>query len=283
MPELPEVEVICRGLEPYLVTRRICSLSYSGKNLRCPVPLDLMKKHLPGQKVLNVRRRAKYIFIHLLSDDILIFHLGMTGKLGLFPKNQSPERHDHLCLLLDDDLELRFNDTRRFGAVHFFQKKDVSTIDKTLLKTTGPEPFSEECSAEYLKLRAKGSTQAIKSFIMNGSIIAGVGNIYANESLFAAGIHPSKPAGKLTRKQWHLLITKIREILLWAIDCGGSTISDFLNASGQKGYFQANFRVYGRHGYPCLACSSLLEKSVIGGRASFFCPKCQKFSNRSRR
>ena len=283
MPELPEVEVICRGLAPHLSKRKICSLTYSGKNLRTQVPYQLMRKQLPNQIINDVRRRAKYIFMPLSHGDILIFHLGMTGKLGLFPKSSAPQLHDHLCILLDNDMELRFNDTRRFGSVHFFSQSEVPSIDTTLLKTTGPEPFSEVCSSDYLKKRAKGSTQAVKTFIMNGSIIAGVGNIYANESLFAAGIHPAKPAGKLTGKQWQLLITKIREILLWAIDCGGSTISDFLNASGQKGYFQANFRVYGRNGYPCLLCSSLLEKTVIGGRASFYCPKCQKYLKRSRR
>ena len=149
-------------------------------------------------------------------------------------------------------------------------------MEDTFFSTTGPEPFSDACTAKYLRKRAGKSTQAIKTFIMNSSIIAGVGNIYANESLFSANIHPLTPAGKLTLKEWQHLIEQIREILNWAIKCGGSTISDFINASGQRGYFQANFRVYGKNGEPCKSCSTSLEKTVINGRASFFCPQCQR-------
>lgn len=276
MPELPEVEVICRGLLPHLRHRRIESLYYSGKNLRVEVPIGCMQSRLPGSTIVDVRRRAKYLLFPLDSEDLLIIHLGMTGNLSFHKKGSPTATHDHLLFLLDNGLELRFNDTRRFGSIHLLTSAETNDLENTFFGTTGPEPFSESCTSKYLRKRAKGSVQAVKTFIMNGSIIAGVGNIYASESLFSAGISPMKPAGKLSLKEWHLLLDHIRKILNWAIECGGSTISDFIDASGKQGYFQANFRVYGRDGLPCLVCSTVLEKKVITGRASFFCRQCQK-------
>lgn len=275
MPELPEVEVICRGLRPHLQGRTIKALRSSGKTLRRPIPLAPMQSRLCEAVVINVERRAKYLLFATDRGDILVIHLGMTGRLGLFDRNHPPTPHDHLCLLLDNNMELRFNDTRRFGAMHLLMAEKLPDAEREFFRATGPEPFSDSCSPSYLQKRAKGRRLAVKSFIMDSGIIAGVGNIYANESLFCAGIHPSTPAGSLTRNQWQRLITEIRLILNWAIDCGGSTIRDFLNASGRAGYFQANFRIYGRNGHPCATCSAQLERLVIGGRASFFCPHCQ--------
>ncbi len=276
MPELPEVEVIRQGLLPHLMGRKIESIYYNGKNLRTAVPIELMQHCLCGATITRVDRRAKYILVGTDSGDLLIIHLGMTGNLGLFDKDSPAAKHDHLHWLLDNNLELRFNDTRRFGSIHLLKAVETKNMENTFFHTTGPEPFSSSCNTKYLKKRARGSIQAVKTFIMNGSIIAGVGNIYANESLFKAGIHPLTQAGKLTHGEWSLLITQIRTILKWAIDCGGSTISDFINASGQRGYFQANFRVYDRAGQPCKTCSAILEKMKINGRASYFCPHCQK-------
>jgi len=278
MPELPEVEVTCQGLIPHLVDREIIKIRYSGKKLRSPVELAHMHSALIGchNKISKVSRRAKYILISFINGETLIIHLGMTGQLGIFPKGGAEATHDHLIFALDSDHVMRFNDTRRFGSVILLSRQDSLCMEDTFFCNTGVEPFSPECSAEYLKDRANGSTQAIKTFIMNSSIIAGVGNIYANESLFAASIHPSTKAGRLSLKRWKLLVDKIREILTWAINCGGSTISDFLNASGQQGYFQANFKVYGRNGVPCSKCQTLLKKTSINGRASYFCPSCQR-------
>lgn len=276
MPELPEVEVIRRGLFPHLQGRRIESIGYNGKKLRTVVPIELMRDRLYGATITEVGRRAKYLLFPTNRLDLLIIHLGMTGNLGIFKKGSPAATHDHLSLLLDNGMELRYNDTRRFGSVRLLTEKETQDIEDTFFSTTGPEPFSDSCTATYLKKRAAGSNQAVKTFIMNGSIVAGVGNIYANESLFSAKIHPLTPAGNLTLKEWRRLIDQIREILNWAIECGGSTISDFINASGQRGYFQANFRVYGKNGEPCKSCSASLEKTVINGRASFFCPQCQQ-------
>ncbi len=276
MPELPEVEVICRGLRPHLVGRKVESIVYDGKRLRCPVPIDRMHSHLPGQNITKIERRAKYLLIHFTHETLLIIHLGMTGQLGLFPKGCPTLVHDHLFWQLDNQLELRFNDTRRFGAVHLLTGSDINRQQEIFFKKTGPEPLGHQCSYSYLQKKAKGKNQPVKIFLMNAEVIAGIGNIYANESLFRARIHPCRPVGTLTNKEWEILFDNLRETLNWAIDCGGSTISDFLNASGEKGYFQANFRVYGKVGQPCHTCLSVIEKTQLAGRATFYCPHCQK-------
>lgn len=276
MPELPEVEVTRRGLTPFIQQKRITQIRYSGKKLRTAVPFGMIVQRLQGKKILKVERRAKYLLFISETGDTLIIHLGMTGKLGIFEPSAPLAVHDHLIFSLDSGMQMRFNDTRRFGSVTLLTNQQSQVMEETFFRTTGPEPFSPECSPEYLKKRAGKTSQAIKIFIMNSSIVAGVGNIYANESLYAAGIHPAAKASGLGLKRWQNLLTNIREILLWAIDCGGSTISDFLNASGQQGYFQANFKVYGRENQPCPACMELIKKETIGGRASYFCPSCQK-------
>ncbi len=276
MPELPEVEVISQGLKPHLVGRRVEAITYNGKNLRSPVPIDLMRTQLTGKQIVKVERRAKYLLVHFDLETVLIIHLGMTGNLGIFPIGSTTARHDHLCWRLDNNLELRYNDTRRFGAIHLLQLPENASLEETFFHKTGPEPLSENCSAQYLHTKATGRKQPIKTFLMNTEVIAGIGNIYANESLFKAGINPCRPAGKLSRKEWRTLLDNIRSTLNWAIECGGSTISDFINASGEKGYFQANFKVYGKTGLPCGNCLTPIKKIQLSGRASFYCPQCQK-------
>ena len=199
----------------------------------------------------------------------------MTGNLGIFPKDSEYAKHDHLRMRLDNNMELRYNDARRFGSIHLFPQSTLSSLDNTFFQRTGPEPLGDECTASYLFNLAKGKAQPIKSFLMNAEIIAGVGNIYANETLFISGIKPSRPVKKLRKYEWELVLANLRKTLNWAISCGGSTISDFVNASGEGGYFQANFKVYGRDGQPCVTCSTTIEKSQIGGRASYTCPTCQ--------
>lgn len=265
-----------RGLLPLIAGRRIVALRWSGKNLRTLVPEVLLQQRLPGSVITDIGRRAKYLLFTTSHRDLLIVHLGMTGRFGLFPEHTPPAVHDHLFFRLDNDMELRFNDTRRFGSVHLITSEKMDEALPYFFRATGPEPFAEECTPSYLHRLARGKSQAVKSFIMDSRIIAGVGNIYANESLFAAGIHPQTPAGRLSKKKWGKLLENIRRILNWAIDCGGSTISDFLGAGGQKGYFQIQFKVYGRHHEPCFNCKTLLLKSVVGGRASFYCPHCQR-------
>ncbi len=276
MPELPEVEVVRRGLMPHLKGKTITGFGHSGKSLRVPIPVEKLDSKLPGSTIITVKRRAKYLLFPTQRGDLLIIHLGMTGRLALFNKNSPIAKHDHLFFQLDNNKELRYNDTRRFGAVYLISNYSAIDLENTFFSTSGPEPFSDVCTSKYFKAKAKGSSQAVKTFIMNSKVVVGIGNIYANESLFAAKIHPQTPAGRITHRQWQILVEKIREILRWAIDCGGSTISDFLNAGGDQGYFQINFSVYNQHGKPCLLCGTPIEKRAINGRASYFCPQCQK-------
>ena len=276
MPELPEVEVVKRGLEPHLPGRIITHVRHDGKKLRTDVPYREMQKHLLGAEIVTLRRRAKYLIMEMGNRVLLIIHLGMTGKLGLFEKSRPDMVHDHVAWLLDNGLELRFNDVRRFGSISLITTEQTVALEDTFFKTTGPEPFDADFNAAYLYRMAAGRSMPVKNFIMNNSVVAGVGNIYANESLFAAGIRPTKPVGKIGRKKWAHLINKIRDVLTCAISCGGSTISDFIGSSGEKGYFQMNFCVYGKNDAQCPQCTSIIKVIKLGGRASFFCPKCQR-------
>jgi formamidopyrimidine-DNA glycosylase len=275
MPELPEVEVICRGLQNHILQRRIEKVHCSGKRLRFPMDCTALNRELCGQSIYSLTRRAKYLRLQFSNGAILIIHLGMTGNMGVFKKGSKTKKHDHIRWTLDNNTELRFNDTRRFGAVHLFSAEEASKGVKAFFSKTGPEPLSRACSTKYLFNRAANKKQPVKNFIMDSHIIAGIGNIYANESLFRAGIHPTIPASTLTEKDWRRLLTVIRKTLRHAIQCGGSTISDFVNASGDGGYFQMNFQIYGKEGEQCVTCQETIQKVTIGGRASFFCPRCQ--------
>lgn len=276
MPELPEVEVICLGIRPFLIGRTVTAIRSSGKRLRQPVPMESMQREMVNQTITKVERRAKFLQISLQTGEMLIIHLGMTGNLGIFSPSAPRAKHDHVLWSLDNATELRYNDIRRFGSIRLLSRDEVVGREETIFKTTGPEPFSDEFSSQYLQRLAKGKSIAVKLFIMTNQIVAGIGNIYANESLFAAGISPTRKAQTLTRKEWDRLVIDIRRVLRHAIECGGSTISDFLNASQERGYFQINFKVYGREGETCTHCSARVEKQKIGGRASYYCPNCQK-------
>jgi formamidopyrimidine-DNA glycosylase len=275
MPELPEVEVICQGLLPHLIHKKILAVRCSGKQLRAPVHCTEMQNELIGHEIISLRRRAKYLILKTSSGSSLIIHLGMTGNMGIFPPNTPLKKHDHVCWQLDNETELRFNDTRRFGAVHILAAKNCNTLEKDFFAATGPEPFSRTCTAEYLCKRAGKRKIAIKKFIMDNHVIAGIGNIYANEALFRAGIHPERGVNSINLEEWRTLMRVVRKTLKHAIACGGSTISDFVNASGQGGYFQMNFQIYGKEGENCRNCGSVISKKTIGGRASFFCRSCQ--------
>ncbi len=275
MPELPEVEVICRGLLPHLLGRTIVSVRCSGKQLRSPVLCKEMNSELCDKKITSICRRAKYLILRTGGGTALIIHLGMTGNMGIFAAGSSTKKHDHVCWKLDNNTELRFNDARRFGAVRLLPAKNATQEEKRFFSATGPEPLSRSCSVAYLTRRAARRKVAIKKFIMDSHVIAGIGNIYANESLFRARIHPERPVSSLSPKEWKSLLSIIRKTLRHAIQCGGSTISDFVDASGKGGYFQMNFRIYGKAGEACSECGQLILKETIGGRASFFCPVCQ--------
>jgi len=276
MPELPEVETICRGIRPHIIGRKIEDILHSGKNLRAPVPLKKMVQILQEQSIIDVRRRAKYILTEMEDNSLLILHLGMTGNIGIFPPEREVTKHCHLRFLLSDGLELRYTDARRFGSVHAFSPDEAENIETTFFLTTGPEPFSSEFTPEYLLRKASTRSIPVKNFIMTNQIVAGIGNIYANESLYMAGIHPLSAASSITNKSWKRLIECIHQVLTHAINCGGSTISDYVNAFQESGYFQINFQVYGRGGKPCNRCGTNIIKQQIGGRASYSCPTCQK-------
>lgn len=275
MPELPEVEVICQGLLPHLINRTITHVRCSGKQLRYPLLCDEIRSELCGQTITGISRRAKYLILKTSNEATLIIHLGMTGNMGIFATESTLKKHDHICWRLDNNQELRFNDTRRFGAIHLLPAQSARKLEKQFFASIGPEPFSRSCSVSYLSGKAAKRKLAIKKFIMDSHILVGIGNIYANESLFRAGIHPERPASTLSPKEWKSLLRIIRKTLKHAIECGGSTISDFVDASGKGGYFQMNFLIYGKSGEACSQCGKTILKESIGGRASFFCPICQ--------
>lgn len=276
MPELPEVETILRGVRPHLLGRKVLEISHSGKDLRQPVPMVVLRNNLLGSEIVDVRRRAKYLLVCFSNHCIMTIHLGMTGNLGIFSSDIIPSPHCHLRFRLDNDRELRYTDIRRFGSVQLIEPEETASMEETFFATTGPEPFAESFNADSLFKAAQSRSIGVKTFIMTNSIVAGVGNIYANESLHRAKIAPARKACSLTRKNWAKLVTAIREVLEHAIECGGSTISDYVNADQESGYFQINFQVYGREGEPCHSCGTPINKQQLAGRASYHCPSCQR-------
>ncbi len=274
MPELPEVEVTRLGLLPHLAGRKISRFWWSGKPLRLPVPAEGMTS-LFQSMIIDVKRRAKYILLEFQCGRILVFHLGMTGNLGIFAADTPRKKHDHLELLLDSGLLLRFHDPRRFGLISILDARKTQEVED-FFKTSGMEPLSSGFTASYLQQAAQRRSIAIKPFLMTSQIVVGIGNIYANESLFHAGIRPDRSVKELSDREWLRLVKAIQKILLHAIDCGGSTISDFRNASQQSGYFQMTFQVYGKEGESCAKCGTTITKLTLGGRSSFFCPYCQR-------
>lgn len=272
MPELPEVETVRRGIEPQVVGRRIERVVVRETRLRWPVEAQLAPR-LQGRRILGTGRRGKYLLLELDGGDRLILHLGMSGRLYLLDRAQPLEKHDHLDIELEAAGLLRFNDPRRFGAVLIWAAGEPT---HPLLEGMGPEPFSEGFDGDYLFRLSRGRSAAVKSFIMDGRVVVGAGNIYAAESLFRAGIRPSRQAGGVSRPQYRRLAEKIREVLTEAIAQGGTTLRDFAGADGAAGYFQQDLGVYGREGLPCRICARPIRRLLIGQRSSFFCPGCQR-------
>ena len=269
MPELPEVETTRRGVAPHLTGRRIQALTVRQRQLRWPVPAAARRAE--GQQILAVRRRAKFLLIDLEQGQLLI-HLGMSGSLRVLPAATPPGKHDHVDLVLDDGALLRFNDPRRFGAVLWSARPD----SHPLLGHLGPEPLGPEFSGERLWQQSRRRKQAIKTFIMDNRIVVGVGNIYAQEALFRAGIHPSRAAGRVARPRYEALVAAIRAVLAEAIEAGGTTLRDFTRADGQPGYFRQSLAVYGRGGEPCPVCGGQIRASRHGQRSTCYCPQCQR-------
>lgn len=270
MPELPEVETVRRGLAPHLVGRSLTGAQVRQPRLRWPVPDDLDRR-LRGRRILAVERRGKYLLI-ALDRDHLILHLGMSGSLRVVSARQPPGPHDHIDILLDNDRVLRLRDPRRFGALLL----SADPASHPLLRDLGIEPLSAEFDGDWLHAATRGRAAPIKNLIMDAHVLVGVGNIYANESLFRAGIHPLLAAGKLSRPRCARLATAIQETLAAAIRAGGSTLRDFVDSDGQAGYFQQDYYVYGRIGAACRQCGGLVRGVRLGGRATAFCPNCQR-------
>lgn len=271
MPELPEVETTRRGIEPHLRGQRIKQLIVRQRRLRWPIPRGLEQK-LAGQHIKQVTRRGKYLLLSI-GNGTLIIHLGMSGSLRLLPNTTTPGPHDHVDLLLDTGGCLRFTDPRRFGA---WLWTDKPVEQHPLLASLGPEPLSEAFNSGYLYPRSRGRKLAVKNFIMNSHIVVGVGNIYANEALFRAGIHPTRAAGRISRQRYARLVDAIKAVLTEAIQQGGTTLRDFVGGEGKPGYFKQQLQVYGRSDAPCPRCMTPIKQRRIGQRSSFYCPNCQR-------
>ncbi len=271
MPELPEVETTRRGIAPHLEGRIIERLVVRERRLRWPVASGL-EARISGACVHAVGRRAKYLLIETDRGTGLL-HLGMSGSLRVVPATLPPALHDHLDLLLNSRQCIRFNDPRRFGSLHWVEDDPAS---HPLLVSLGPEPLSPTFDGDHLYRLSRGLRVAVKAFVMNARVVVGVGNIYASEALFRAGIHPRRPAGRVSLARMQCLAAAIREVLAAAIEAGGTTLRDFTDSEGRPGYFRQHLRVYGLSGTPCPGCGAPLRQEVIGQRASYFCPRCQR-------
>ena len=270
MPELPEVETTRRGIEPHLTGRHITAVTVRDPRLRWPVREDL-PSFLAGRTIESVERRAKYLLLVLDRGDRVLIHLGMSGSLRLDDPASPLRKHDHVEWRLDSGRVLRLHDPRRFGAV----LTDRADAPHERLAALGPEPLDPAFDGDYLAGRVAGRRVAIKQAIMNAAIVVGVGNIYASEALFLAGIHPQRPAGSLDHQECAALAAAIRQVLTAAIAQGGTTLRDFLSPSGDPGYFRQTLNVYERTDEPCRRCGTPIERVVLGQRSTWFCPECQ--------
>jgi formamidopyrimidine-DNA glycosylase len=270
MPELPEVETTRRGIEPHIVNRRISRVTVRDARLRWPVPPELPEQ-VQDQRILATHRRSKYLLIEL-ERGMLIVHLGMSGNLRVLLDDPTPGKHDHIDVELDNGVRLRYNDPRRFGAWLY---TEAPIEQHQLIAHLGPEPLTLAFDADYLFKKSRKRTTRIKTFIMDARIVVGVGNIYANESLFLSGIYPHKQTGRITRKECERLVSQIRQVLALAISQGGTTLRDFVGGDGEPGYFAQSLNVYGRTGLPCHRCETLVREYRTSNRGTFFCPQCQ--------
>ncbi len=271
MPELPEVETTRRGIEPHLLHHTLTGAIVRHQQLRWPVPRGLDKK-IAGQIVHAVERRGKYLLLKLDHGTVLL-HLGMSGSLRIIDSTTRAEKHDHIDLQLDSGLCLRLHDPRRFGSLHWISG---DPMQHTLLKDLGPEPLTHAFDSDYLFQKSRKRKLAIKLFIMDSKVVVGVGNIYASEVLFRAGIRPARAAGRVSRAEYEKLVQAIQAVLQDAIRSGGTTLQDFTNSDGKPGYFQQQLHVYGRADAACHRCEGPIKHRVMGQRATYYCPVCQR-------
>ncbi len=272
MPELPEVETTRRGIEPHLLGRPLGTIIVRETRLRHPVPDSLTG--LAGDHVLEVRRRGKYLILDLERGGALLIHLGMSGSLRITGKVEDFRKHDHIAFGLPGGLQLRYHDPRRFGLVLHLAKGDP--MEHPLLASLGPEPLGPDFHAAHLHAACRKRSAPIKQVIMDAAVVVGVGNIYASESLFHAGIRPRTAARRVTRARLEGLVEAIRRVLTDSIEQGGTTLRDFVGGDGQPGYFRQKLYVYERAGQPCRVCGGPVRQAVLGQRSTYWCPACQR-------
>lgn len=272
MPELPEVETTRRGIAPLVEGQRVTCLEVRHAGLRWPVPTARLRRELVGQVIDLVERRAKYLLLRTRAGTAIL-HLGMSGSLRLVPTGGPTGRHDHVDLELANGYCLRLTDPRRFGALLWTR---ADPLQHPLLKDLGPEPLGDGFDGTYLFRHSRGRKVAVKALLMDSRIVAGVGNIYANEALFQAGIHPARAAGRIGLARYERLAVAVAQVLRESIAQGGTTLRDFVNGDGQPGYFSLYLRVYGKGGQPCPACAATLKEIRQGQRGTVYCPRCQR-------
>lgn len=271
MPELPEVETTRRGIAPYIEKQIVDAIIIRQKQLRWPIP-DEINPQLSGQSIDAIKRRGKYILLQT-ANGTAILHLGMSGSLRIVEPGLPPAKHDHVDICFSNNKVLRFTDPRRFGSLLWTQS---DPYQHKLLSKLGPEPLTDDFTTNHLLLRSRGRSIAVKSFIMDSHIVVGVGNIYACESLFRAGIHPERAAGKISKARFDKLVVAIKAVLSEAIIQGGTTLKDFQQSDGKPGYFKQALAVYGRAEEPCLECGNAITVKTINGRSTFYCARCQR-------
>jgi len=269
MPELPEVETSRRGIEPWLVDTTIVKVVVRNRRLRWPVEDDV-ERRLRGQPIHSIDRRAKYLLINT-GNGTAILHLGMTGSVFIVDRDTPAGIHDHFDFELDSGKSLRFRDPRRFGSFHWSDEP----LAHPLLADLGPEPLGDDFNGAYLWQVSRGRKVSVKQFIMNAKVVVGVGNIYASESLFLAGINPKRAAGRIARHRYDALAEAIRDILSRAIKAGGTTLRDFYGGDGEPGYFKQQLEVYDREGQHCRLCNTVIKAFVQGQRSTYYCRTCQ--------
>jgi len=269
MPELPEVETSRRGIEPHIVDATVSRVVIRERRLRWPVAKEV-DRNLPGQTITSVSRRAKYLLINT-DRGSAILHLGMSGSVCIVDSDTPASVHDHVDIQFESGLTLRFRDPRRFGSLHWSK----SPSSHPLLSALGPEPLGDDFHGDYLWQKSRGRKVSIKQFIMNAHIVVGVGNIYASESLFTAGINPRRAAGRIALHRYNALVAAIQEVLEKAIKAGGTTLRDFYGGDGEAGHFQQQLQAYGREDEPCRRCNTPITAIVQGQRSTYYCKSCQ--------
>ena len=268
MPELPDVEITRLGISPHITNRTVQDIRVRNPHLRWRVPGRLSNK-LIGRRIESVTRRAKYLLLNTCSGTVII-HLGMSGSLRILNLNTPPHPHDHVDFVFSHKC-LRFRDPRRFGCILWSQRP----LQHRLLKHLGPEPLADDFDGDHLYQTARQRSCAVKNLLMNARVVSGVGNIYANEALFAAGIHPQRAANRVSLERYQVLSVETKRILVGAVNAGGTTLRDFQRADGQPGYFRHSLKIYDREGEPCPRCKNPIRRKVIQARSSFYCPRCQ--------